>query len=117
VIIPLLNLSITIGKRIYATQEYYRPSRVTAEFSEVIQLQQPALNVTMPPEEFHKLMPLVMADDLTEMGQSFAWPGYYGGVSDEDVEGSRILLQQQNGVDSELTTWKKFVKRNLERFV
>jgi hypothetical protein len=95
-----------LGKRIYAAQEYYHPSRIVNELSEI--LDRPARVLILPPEEFQKLMPDAMAEDLTEMGQAFASPGYYGGAD---------LTESQKFLQGKLTTWKDFVKHHARRFL
>ncbi|KAH8705810.1 NmrA-like family domain-containing protein [Talaromyces proteolyticus] len=104
--VALLQRHDMLGKRIYAAQEYYRPSRIVNELSEI--LDRPARVLSLPPAEFQKLMPDAMAEDLTEMGQAFVSPGYYGGA---DLATSQKLLQ------GNLTTWKDFVKHHAERFL
>src|SRR5688572_2052195 len=85
------------GKRIYAATEYYTPSRIVEEFSEVIGA--PASFVQIPAETFKSFLPDAIAEEMCENILLLEDTGYYGGV---DLKESLELL------DEAPTTWKSF---------
>ncbi|KAF4983963.1 hypothetical protein FZEAL_755 [Fusarium zealandicum] len=92
--------SDVLGKRIYAATDYYTPSRLISEFSEVIG--KPASYSQVPTEAFKSFLPPSIAEEMTENMLLLEDPGYYAGA---DLEESLSLL------DEKPTTWKEFVEQ------
>ncbi|CAM1509618.1 Fc.00g033570.m01.CDS01 [Cosmosporella sp. VM-42] len=89
------------GKHIYAASDYYTPSRVAAEFSEVIG--KPAQAIELPSETFKSFLPPQIAQEMLENMLLLQDPGYYGGG---DLAESLALLTEKP------TSWKEFVEKN-----
>ncbi|KKZ64783.1 hypothetical protein EMCG_09324 [[Emmonsia] crescens] len=90
----------TLGRDIYAAIDYYSPSRIVAEFTEVTGY--PAKTVQISPELYKSFLPANMAQELLENHQLLESPGYYGGAS---LGESLAILEQKP------TSWKEFVER------
>jgi hypothetical protein len=90
----------SINQRILAATEYYTPSRIMSEFSEVTG--KPAASVQIPSEVFKSFLPHA-AQELLETMLLLEKPGYYDGA---DLSESLGLLSEKP------TTWKTFVEHN-----
>ncbi|KPM35294.1 hypothetical protein AK830_g11280 [Neonectria ditissima] len=100
------NYPSHLGKRIYAATEYYTPSKITEEFSEVIGA--PASFTQIPAEVFKSFLPGAIAQEMLENILLVEDTGYYGGA---DLKESVGLL------DEAPITWKSFVESNKEKWL
>ncbi|KAH7145497.1 hypothetical protein B0J13DRAFT_474212 [Dactylonectria estremocensis] len=96
----------SINKNIYAATEYYTPSRIMSEFSEVIG--QPASFTQVSEEAFKGTRSPEVAQEMLENMLLLEDPGYYGGV---DLKESLDLLTEKP------TTWKEFVQTYKEKWL
>ncbi|OJD23945.1 hypothetical protein ACJ73_04697 [Blastomyces percursus] len=90
----------TLGRVIYEATDYYTPSRIVSEFTEVTGY--PAKVVQITPEQYKSFMPPHAAQEFLENHQLLEGPGYFGGAS---LGESLALLEQKP------TSWKAFVER------
>ncbi|KAL7940441.1 hypothetical protein V8C42DRAFT_362674 [Trichoderma barbatum] len=90
-----------LGKRIYAAADYYSPSRLISEFSEVIG--KPAQAIELPSETYKSLLPPKVAQEVLENMLLLQDPGYYGG---NDLAESLALLSEKP------RSWREFVAEN-----
>ncbi|KAF7552045.1 hypothetical protein G7Z17_g4597 [Cylindrodendrum hubeiense] len=96
----------SIGKHIYAATEYYTPSRIMSEFSEVIG--KPATYNQISDDDFKSTRPPALAQEMLENMLLLEDPGYYGGA---DLKESHDLLSEKP------TTWKEFVEIYKEKWL
>jgi hypothetical protein len=71
------------GKRIFEATDYYTPTRIVDEFSEVKGVQAKFVQVT--PEQYTSHLPPAVAQEFLENHLLIDSPGYYGG---ESLDGS-----------------------------
>jgi len=96
----------TTGTRILAATDYYTPTRIVTEFSEVTGHKAQAIQI--PEDTFKSFFPAPIAQELLENILLFDDVGYYNG---ESLEPSLKLLGAEQP-----TTWKEFVARNKDKF-
>lgn len=99
------NRSTVLGKDIYEAADYYSPSRIVSEFSEVTGKK--ASWTQIPEDKYKSFLPPPAAQELLENHLLLENPGYYAGAN---LEESLSLLQQKP------VTWKEFVAKNLDKF-
>ncbi|KAH8692616.1 hypothetical protein BGW36DRAFT_399447 [Talaromyces proteolyticus] len=103
--IALKQYPSAIGKRILAATDYYSPTRLITEFSEVTGHKAQAVQI--PAETFKSFMSAPVAQELLENFLLLDDVGYYGG---ESLEETKKLLED------EPVSWKDFVARNKGRW-
>ncbi|KAK7413134.1 hypothetical protein QQX98_008020 [Neonectria punicea] len=96
----------SLGKRIYAATDYYTPSRIISEFSEV--LGKPASFTQLSNETFKSFMSPGVAQEMLENMLLLEDPGYYGGAD---------LKESLNLLSAKPTTWKEFVQTYREKWI
>ncbi|KAK9427566.1 hypothetical protein V1505DRAFT_358662 [Lipomyces doorenjongii] len=97
--------STVLGKDIYEAADYYSPSRIVKEFTEVTG--KPASWTQVPADQWKQYLPPAMAQEVLENYLLLEAPGYYAGA---DLKESHDLLEQKP------TTWKEFVTKNKAKF-
>lgn len=102
------NRSKVLNKQIFATADYYTPSRIISEFKEVTGKK--ATFISVDANTYKSFLPEPMADEMLENHLFIEEPGYYAG---QDIHESLDLL---SGVGLEPTTWKEFLERNKDFF-
>ncbi|KAM4065033.1 nmrA-like family protein [Hirsutella rhossiliensis] len=95
-----------VGKHIYAATNYYSPSQLLAEFSEV--MGKPAKAVQIPQEAFKAYLPPPIAQEMLENFLLTENPGYYGGAG---------LSESLSLLDETPTTWREFVDKNKAKWL
>lgn len=90
-----------LGSRIHEAADYYTPSRVAREFSEVTG--HPAKFIQLTAEQYKSFLPPAVAEELYENHLLLEGPGYYAGAS---LDESLALL------DEKPTTWKEFIVKS-----
>ncbi|KAK9431019.1 hypothetical protein V1505DRAFT_369753 [Lipomyces doorenjongii] len=95
------NRSTLLGKRVYGATDYYSPTRMVQEFSEVTG--NVANFVQIPAETFKSFLHPAVAQEIYENMELLADPGYYAGAS---LESSLALLDQPP------KSWKAFVGKS-----
>ena len=95
----------TLGKQIYEAADYYSPSRIVSEFTEVTGKK--ASWMQIPEDKWKSFLPAAAAQELLENHQLLEGPGYYAGA---DLKESISLLNEAP------TSWKEFVKKNAAQF-
>ncbi|KAK9477273.1 hypothetical protein V1514DRAFT_283464 [Lipomyces japonicus] len=110
VVAVIKNRTSVLDKNIFEASEYYTPSRIVTEFTEVTGKK--ASWVQVSAEQYKSTLPPAFAQEFLENHLLLEGPGYYGarfrtgsGLSD-----SLSILEQRP------TTWKEFVVKNESRF-
>lgn len=94
------------GKHIYAAADYYSPSQITTEFSQVTG--KPAAAIQLSEDTFKSYLSPKIAQEMLENMLLLEDPGYYGGA---DLKESVSLL------DEKPVSWKDFVEKNKEKWL
>ncbi|OAX82498.1 hypothetical protein ACJ72_03153 [Emergomyces africanus] len=100
----MVKYPATLGRDIYEAIDYYTPSRIVSEFTEVTGY--PAKVVQITPEQYKSFMPAFAAQEFLENHQLLEGPGYYAGAS---LGESLAILEQKP------TSWKEFVEQAKSR--
>ncbi|KAH8810906.1 hypothetical protein F5884DRAFT_875853 [Xylogone sp. PMI_703] len=95
-----------LNERVYAATDYYTPSRLVSEFSEVTG--KPATAVQVPEDTFKSFLPPNVAQELLENMLLLEDPGYYAGAD---------LTESLKLVEEKPTTWKEFVAKNKAKWL
>ncbi|GIJ92129.1 hypothetical protein Asppvi_011105 [Aspergillus pseudoviridinutans] len=106
VVAAIKKRSSVLGKDIYEAADYYSPSRIVSEFTEVTGKK--ASWFQIPGDKYKSFLPPPVAQELLENHLLLEGTGYYAGA---DLKDSLNLLEQKP------TMWKEFVAQNVAKFL
>ncbi|KAL0931216.1 NmrA family transcriptional regulator [Colletotrichum truncatum] len=108
VVAVIRNEASVLGKQILAAADYYTPTRIVSEFTEVTG--KAARFVPIDAETYKSFLPGPLADEMLENHLFIEEPGYFAG---KDLKESLDLLA---GVGLKPTSWKEFLEANKAAF-
>ncbi|SPJ92459.1 related to nucleoside-diphosphate-sugar epimerases [Fusarium torulosum] len=99
------NRDTVLGKNIKEAADYYSPSRIVAEFTEVTG--KPASWAQIPDDQWKGFLPPAVAQEYLENFKLLEAAGYYAGAG---------LKESLDLVGDGVTSWKEFATRHASKF-